>query len=151
ERRELLLEVRGLARAALREQAPPLRGDLDARDAPVARVGTPVDEALLLESSDGGGDRRGPYAFDGGESAEGQRAIALDRRQRRQLGGRRRRPGLLSQTAGQPRHDHAQAARQRRGDGLGGGGRSRHQFNQLVSLAKYSTRVERKPSRRGMT
>ena len=45
---------------------------------------------------------------------------------------------LLAQTAGQPRHNHAQPARKRRRGGLGGGSGSRHRFDQLLSLANYS-------------
>ena len=53
-----------------------MRGDRDPRDTPITGVDAPVHEALLLEPSDGGGDRRRPHPLDGGERPERKGAVA---------------------------------------------------------------------------
>ena len=76
---------------AAAQAAQPLaarRVDADQGTAPVGGVAGSVDEARLRQQPQGPGRRRALDALDLGELTGGQRAVALDRRQRRG-GGRR--------------------------------------------------------------
>jgi hypothetical protein len=77
--------------------------DADQGAAAVGRVGSAVDQPLAFEATEGAGDGRPLDPLDRGDLARGQRAVALDRRQRGdrgrgQAGGLRR--CLLAQPAG---------------------------------------------------